>query len=127
MVADGVNRGSRTHQGSPVSRAELELAVRAQLVDFGATGWHARVTADYILGVVDDYVQARGECFEKRLEEILESHLGAATTGEHRRNPDLTRWIMEDSHCALHQGLPLRPGRTPGEDDFQRRRPGESG
>lgn len=101
MVAGDLEAKGRTHQGPPVTRAELELAIRTELVDFGATSWHARVAADYILTVVDDYVRAQRERLEKRLEEVVKFYLGTESGGDRRSNPDLARWMVEDCHRVL--------------------------
>jgi len=57
----------------PMTRAELELTVRAELVDMAATTWRAKVAADYILAAVDEYVQAERERTEKRVRELMGS------------------------------------------------------
>jgi hypothetical protein len=56
-----------------MTRAELELAVRAELADMAATTWRAKVAADYILAIIDDYAQAERERMEKRLRELMGS------------------------------------------------------
>ncbi len=127
MVTERLDRAGRTQRGSPVTRAELELAVRAELVDFGATSWHARVAADYILDVVDDYVQARGERFEERLEEVLDSHFGTEPGGDRARDADLARWILEDCHRALREDLAASRGNASSSADIGERSSDEEG
>lgn len=85
----------------PVTRAELELAVRAELVDVGATGWHARVAADYILGIVDEYLEAARQRLEERLEEVVLFYLGTDASSGGRDNPALVRHVVEDCHRVL--------------------------
>lgn len=83
------------------TRAELELAVRAELVDIGATTWHAKVAADYILATVDDYLQAERERMENRLREVIDSYLEAQAGADRMATPALARSIAEDCHRAL--------------------------
>jgi len=62
----------------PTGRAELGLAVRAELVDIGATTFHATLAADYILAVADDYLEAERERIEKDLQEVIDFCLATA-------------------------------------------------
>lgn len=127
MVAGGLDRAGRTQRGSPITRVELELAIRAELVDFGATSWHARVATDYILDIVDDYVQTRGKRFAEHLEEVLDSHLGTEPRGERGRDADLARRILKDCHRALREDLADNRGNAPSSADLGERSSDEGG
>jgi hypothetical protein len=85
----------------PMTRAELELAVRAELVDMGATAWHAKMAAHYILATVDEYIQTERERMEKRLREIMDFYLDPQTSADRQAQPALARWIAEDCHRAI--------------------------
>jgi hypothetical protein len=85
----------------PVTRAELELAVRAELVDVETTTGHAKMAAHYILAAVDDYLEAERERVEKCLREIIDFYLGAQASAERRADPALAHWIAEDCHRAV--------------------------
>jgi hypothetical protein len=86
---------------TPISRAELELAVRAELVDLAPTTWHARVAADYILRSVDEYLQTEHERQERRQQEVVEFFLtGASGTGE-PADGLVARWIAAEWHRAV--------------------------
>lgn len=84
-----------------MTRAELELAVRAELVDMAATTWRAKMAADYILAAVDDYAQAERGRMEKRLREVIDFYLGTQGGIERRADPALAHWIAEDCHRAV--------------------------
>lgn len=85
----------------PMTRADLELAVRAELVDMAATTWRAKVAADYILAIVDDYFQTEREHMEKRLREVIDFYLGTQVGARRRADPALAHWIVEDCHRAV--------------------------
>ncbi len=87
--------------GAPMSRSELELAVRAELVDIAPTTWHARVAADYILRAVDDYVKSERERQERRCQEVADFFL-ARTSDDTRSNGwQVARWLATEWHRAV--------------------------
>lgn len=99
MSAEG--REGEMNRKTPMTRAELELAVRAELVDIGASSWQARLAADYILAALDNYLQAQADHTETRLREIIDFYLQAQATAGRRADPALAHWIAEDCHRAL--------------------------
>lgn len=72
-------------------------------MDIGATTFHATLAADYILAVVDDYLEAERERIEKDLQEVIDFCLGAQADADRRSNPALAHRIAEDCHRALCQ------------------------
>ena len=86
-----------------MSRAELELAVRAELVDLAPTSWHARLAADYILRVVDEYAQAERNRQQRRQREVAEFFLtGEPGTGDPAER-QVALWIAAEWHRSICQ------------------------
>ncbi len=84
-----------------MSRAELELAVRAELVDLAPTTWHARLAADYILRAFDEYAQTQREHVERRQLEVAEFFLAGGWDGEDSAGWQVARWIATEWHRAV--------------------------
>jgi hypothetical protein len=87
--------------GPPTSRSELELAVRAELVDIAPTTWHARVAADYILRAVDDYVKTERESQERRCQEVADFFLARMSDGTRSDGWQVARWLATEWHRAV--------------------------
>jgi hypothetical protein len=83
-----------------MSRAELELAVRAELVDLAPSTWHARVAADYILRVVDEYVQTEQERQERRQRDVVEFFLVDGSDGGGSEGWQVAKWLAAEWHRA---------------------------
>lgn len=86
---------------APMSRAELELAVRAELVDLAPTTWHARVAADYILRAIDEYIQTEQERRERRQQEVAEFFLSGAPAGGEPAGWQVAKWLAAEWHRAV--------------------------
>jgi len=84
-----------------MTRAELELAIRAELVDLAPTTWHARVAADYILRVLDEYVQADRERQQRRQREVAEFFLVGEHDAGEPADGQIARWIAAEWHRAV--------------------------
>jgi hypothetical protein len=84
-----------------MSRAELELAVRAELMDLAPTTWHARIAADYILRAVDEYVTAEQERQAGRQQDVAEFFLAGGSGAEVPADGQVARWIAAEWHRAV--------------------------
>ena len=84
-----------------MSRAELELAVRAEMVDLAPTTWHARLAADYILRVLDEYVQAERERQQRRQREVVEFFLAGEAGAGRPADSQIATWVAAEWHRAI--------------------------
>lgn len=84
-----------------MSRAELELAVRAELVDLASTTWHARIAADYILRAVDEYVETEQERQTRRQQDVAEFFLAGGSGAGEPTDGQVARWIAAEWHRAV--------------------------
>lgn len=84
-----------------MSRSELELAVRAELVDLAPTTWHARIAADYILRAIDEYVKTERERQERRHQEVAEFFLAGVSDGGGSDGWQVAKWLAAEWHRAV--------------------------
>lgn len=84
-----------------MSRPELELAVRAELVDLAPTTWHARLAADYILRAIDEYVNTETERQGRRQQEVAEFFLGGMSDGGGSDGWQAAKWLATEWHRAV--------------------------